>query len=550
MDSGVSAYSPQLREELFGPGADPDQWPVTPVIPNEGTVFAERGAGNLDRKLEILWAEFQSRPIICWIHAALTVHIRRGINAEINAARFFRLWERHGDILLRELDSRWLVSACDTIIDISKDPAQRALALNGSMLVNTVKLYETERILIGQEASPYKISEESRTLFDGISKFGAGRGNMILHLQQRMLDVSSDGSLAASLVRELARRLARHDTVFRRFAAIHTNDKTRWAFLAKRVAVFNDTASSGHFGCVAVMSTLERLVHDSNASIVYRHPVGAGWQDDPAALAAIDDADIVIVNGEGSIHHNNARARQLAAIGPYCARRSKPAYLINTTLHENNAAVMADVAAFDHVWVRETASSRILADLGIAHGICPDLSMLSRFGPKPANRGRILLVDSVIPQVTARLGRLAAKRGQPLATMTSGAKRGAILGALPQAENNNPVGREDMVTVLAEAEDHLAFGQYMAGFNRIVTGRFHAVCFAVAMRIQFHAIPSNTPKIETLIADIGLNPARIAGLTGGLPRPLPFSEDELAAIGRYLADAEKAAQDMAGRIFA
>ncbi len=546
----ISKYSEDLRAKLLGPEADPAEWPVADIIPGDERVFAVRGSGDIDGKLALLWDEFRTEPIIGWIHAALTVYIRRRIDPQRSAARFFTLWDLHRETLLRELDTRWLVSACDTIIDISEDATQRALALNASMFVNTMKLYESERLSNGLDAPTYPIRTDYVPLMDGMTMFFAGTGDMIFNLRQRMLDVASDGSLAADILRELVARAFRHDTVFRRLAAIHTDERSRWAFRAKTVAVFNDTATSGHFGCRAVMEVLDRLVTQSNARIAYRHPVGDDWRADPAALAAIESADVVIVNGEGSIHHANARARALAALGPYCAARGKPVYLVNTTLHANDAALMEDIRAFTRVYVRESASARVLSPLGIRHDICPDLSFLAEFGPRPKERSGLLLIDSVVPPVMQRLCALAAGHGVPLATMTGAPERNTILGVTPEVGSRPPESREALTTVLANAADPAAFARYMGGFNRVVTGRFHAMCFAIRQRIQFHAVPSNTPKIEAVIADIGLDPARVVDLAAGMPPRMPFNADETAAIGRYLAGAERAAKDMAGRIFA
>jgi hypothetical protein len=82
----------------------------------------------------------------------------------------------------------------------------------------------------------------------------------------------------------------------------------------RKVAVFNDTAPSRHFGCEAVMAAIEINVSARGGHIIHRHAVGKLWETDPAALAAIEDADedanIVLVKARGrSTRHAGGGAR-------------------------------------------------------------------------------------------------------------------------------------------------------------------------------------------------------------------------------------------------
>lgn len=184
--------------------------------------------GDLNDHLRMLAREFSGQPALLYYHAGVTVHIRRRIDIEINTARFLRLWHRHGDLLLQQLDSRWLVSACDTLMDVSEDANERAIALAGALFTNTIKLYETERTITGQTGTSYAPLTQPVPLVDGLTTFMVGSGDMVANLMRRSQMPFPDHLLAPRILRELIARARRHDTVYRRFALVHQNEATRW----------------------------------------------------------------------------------------------------------------------------------------------------------------------------------------------------------------------------------------------------------------------------------------------------------------------------------
>src|SRR5262245_57298988 len=71
----------------------------------------------LDEHLAGVRTTFAGDPQIDFYHAALSVLIRRGMDTPLAIERFERLWSEQGGHLLASLDARWLVSACDTLMD-------------------------------------------------------------------------------------------------------------------------------------------------------------------------------------------------------------------------------------------------------------------------------------------------------------------------------------------------------------------------------------------------------------------------------------------------
>ena len=185
---------------------------------------------DVDDHLATLEREFSGRSELEYYHAALTVHIRRAIDPDAHAALFLDLWHAEKDFLCQHLNSRWLVSACDTFVDISPDPVERSLAAGATLFANTIKLYETERLLSGVAGRETALEPfgQRKAIHDGMSAFMIGRGEMVMNLHKRIHALAMPESAAYAILCELLRRASVHDTVYKRFRDIHTNPATIW----------------------------------------------------------------------------------------------------------------------------------------------------------------------------------------------------------------------------------------------------------------------------------------------------------------------------------
>lgn len=314
-----------------------------------------------------------------------------------------------------------------------------------------------------------------------------------------------------------------------------------------KIALINDTSVVGHYGCAAVVDVIERLFESAGSKIAYRHPVGVDWRAHAQAISAIERADAVVVNGEGSIHHGSKRARMLAAIAPYCAERCKPCYLINATLQDNDESIAADLRKFTYAWVRESASSSELVRQGVQHSICPDLAFLQTFRPSADRRGETFVVDSVVPAALGQLANFARTAHADLTVMKRHSDMPSCLGA-PFDLLTDPLDPNVLRQPLRDCPDYSAFAGLISSHERLLTGRFHSVCFAIVLRTPFHAFPSNTHKIEATLHDIGLDSERLLAAGDPMPAPRPFLSSELGSIETYLRRARSAADRMIERI--
>lgn len=174
----------------------------------------------LDQHLLQLEDEFAGSTQLELLHARTVVLLRRKIRLRHNRSRFRRLWFWHGRFLAQRLNSRWLVSAADTFIDHPRDSTEQATALAAVLLTNTVKLYESElRLLEVSVAEGLPISQGApEPLFDGLTTYLNGRGDLLRNLDRRMSRVNSRNRPANLILGELMKRLRQHNSVFARLS--------------------------------------------------------------------------------------------------------------------------------------------------------------------------------------------------------------------------------------------------------------------------------------------------------------------------------------------
>ncbi|RKE84212.1 hypothetical protein [Rhizobium sp. AG855] len=190
-------------------------------------------AKSLDEHLENLRKEFAGQPELLWHHAKLIVLLRRGVDTETVFAQFSELWDAEGLYLCEALNLRWLVSATDTFADHASDSETRVLATLVSLLVNTVKIYETERILADGEPLPLspakvaRVQNELIPLFSGLSCFTIGTDDTLRNTRWRLDPLMEKGAVGL-ILKTVFDRLQVEDTAFARLRAVHHRERTGW----------------------------------------------------------------------------------------------------------------------------------------------------------------------------------------------------------------------------------------------------------------------------------------------------------------------------------
>lgn len=170
---------------------------------------------------------------IIFLLRCLIVFCRRSYEQD----RYYRVFEklilRNLDTMIKILDTRWLLSIADTISDCSKDPTERSTALGCTLIMTTIKLYETERrfarnVNSDDENAGYHAHDKWVHFFDGINSFWIGNGDAPLNMFKRIAAVNTAQTPATKVFLEIIKRIHEHDTVYRRFRDVHEYEKTKW----------------------------------------------------------------------------------------------------------------------------------------------------------------------------------------------------------------------------------------------------------------------------------------------------------------------------------
>jgi hypothetical protein len=169
-------------------------------------------AGRLShykRKLWQLRRELEQKSELAVLNADLIVHLRRAEFPDHAPALFRRVWAEHGDALMQELPTRWLISSVITFADFGETEAQRRIGLSLNVLFSLMKLYEFERLMSGlgpDELFRRKRKKGSRLPL-GMLDFGLDSGgldyNLLAPIWKGALEEPVVGPLACLLLDRL-----------------------------------------------------------------------------------------------------------------------------------------------------------------------------------------------------------------------------------------------------------------------------------------------------------------------------------------------------------
>lgn len=259
----------------------------------------------------------------------------------------------------------------------------------------------------------------------------------------------------------------------------------------KHLLYFNFTASEAHIGCLAVCySHLKGLYSRGFDVTVYtRSDIKHIWTGDRLGslhylekdmLANdISNCDGIIINGEGSLHHN--RALYLLTVAEFAINVGKPVFLINSTLQ--------DIDGYDDVlkrmsdiMVREQCSYHYLLSKGIESRLAVDSIVNADFiegNPLVQLDGRMVVTDWI-------------RHAGPFMYITT-----KLLKAKYQISYYPLVYRKvyrDWRSAVANIKTA----------NIVATSRYHALYLAGLAGTPFVAFPTNSYKILGLIKSSGL----------------------------------------------
>jgi polysaccharide pyruvyl transferase WcaK-like protein len=319
-----------------------------------------------------------------------------------------------------------------------------------------------------------------------------------------------------------------------------------------KALLVNDASLLGHHGSALVSRQACKLAAEAGIEST----VGIDWATAERMLAGRNGFDLVIVNGEGSVHHDGSTARRIARLAQALSARGMPAFMINASVEANSDEVHAGLSQFRKIYVRDFRSQNELAIAGIPSQVVHDLTLTWSDAPKaePTANSRVLVTDASDAEKALILYRFSERTGcQPITLRTAppaGSRRwkrragfelkrlaGALLPGSPWTLRYTGATR------------HFdEFARHLATSHGIICGRFHAVCLAIRMGIPFLAVAAPTSKIEDLLSGIGMSNRMIdlehIDQAESAPAIPPLDDRERQSINTFLRETELKARQM------
>ncbi|MEJ6391324.1 hypothetical protein [Gymnodinialimonas ulvae] len=162
------------------------------------------GADDFAAKSRNLARSFAGQPALLLLNARLIALLRRRAPPAHIPALFAALWDAHADDLSDLHDARWLVSSCRTLADFGPSEASRMVAAELAMVVDMMKLYETERLFSGTAPDDLftgRLTPTSLTL--DLDAFAIARGDLDRSVATRIWRRATGDPVAEALASRL-----------------------------------------------------------------------------------------------------------------------------------------------------------------------------------------------------------------------------------------------------------------------------------------------------------------------------------------------------------
>lgn len=314
-----------------------------------------------------------------------------------------------------------------------------------------------------------------------------------------------------------------------------------------KAVILNDTSTRYHHGCARVMRLLTAGLERHGIEIIAKSAARNDWEKDADFLAALSRADVIVINGEGTLHHGKPAGETLLKITTHPARGTTPVALVNALYQDNPDTWNTYLSKCNLISARDSQSTATLAKAsGQAVRWLPDMSLTAPALTPEAPRTGVIVGDSVKLSARKVLAHAADKipnvRFIPTKTLSSPIWRSKLARALLYRVYNGVMPfKTPPFTMPANEAAYLA---ELATAELHITGRFHAVCLSMLTETPFLAFSSNASKIERLLKDAGLDTSRMVSAEQLQPPPTaaPFSQTELAAIRAFRSDAATKAE--------
>ena len=322
-----------------------------------------------------------------------------------------------------------------------------------------------------------------------------------------------------------------------------------------KAIIINDTSLNKHHGCELLMNEIDRLCEKNKIKIVERcfnSSLNFGKKK-----IINSNFNLALVNGEGSLHNNQQAAHNILDIVEMIKKNYKvPIILINSSIFNLNKKLISKFKFFDKIFVRDSESYKELIKYKIKSIVVPDLLFNYKI-KKISKKKYIIVTDAHQNHISKKLISFAIKNK---------------LTFLPIKKNikiffNRKINFLFIFLLILRKIKYLILtkynetniGYYYENSNKkflekilesekILTGRFHFMVLCIILKIPFFALKSNTPKIERLFLDVGLNKKRIVKINKVNSffkiKNINYTKNEIKNINKYILYANKQTQKM------
>lgn len=278
----------------------------------------------------------------------------------------------------------------------------------------------------------------------------------------------------------------------------------------------NDTRYDNHFGGLTVIRNLHAGMSARGWRCTGSLPVSSSSRHLLAHQEAIRAARQIIINGEGSLHHNSRNTRRLLDI---CKKLfgTHPLVLVNAVWQDNDPTEWVPLLReFRAVYARDRRSRQQLQSIGVDAQYAPDLTFYD-YPSFPAQvRTDYLCTDSVnkawttaaletcrqdamLNFITLFTASLCHRRGpkdwhKAMKYRIYPLLQQYLKIPVPPRYRSLPYAEKDIAGLLRK----------IASCRAICTARYHALCFAMQQNTPFVAVASNSHKSEALLEEAGI----------------------------------------------
>lgn len=326
--------------------------------------------------------------------------------------------------------------------------------------------------------------------------------------------------------------------------------------------VLNDTRVDLHHGCDRVMATMDLCLRVQRPDISIQYfAAHKDWSSDREFLGALGHAKLVLVNGEGTLHHNNQAAQNLMGSVALAKAHGLPVAIINASWQDNGPELLSILSTVDLVSVRELSSFNQLKGLGYEPLLVPDLSFYGLLPDFSTERsGKVAITDSVVKTTSDALFGLLNEHTEYLPMFCDHNKLSHRLLLFRRALSRDSLSSFEALYMSLKrafylqsslASTHEDFLARLGQVSGVISGRFHASTIAMGLGVSLLVLDSNSHKVRGLVKELGLEHRIISldQLSAEVIHSIPaYSQIEKQSLIDYVTQAQGKIERMFERV--